>query len=160
VVDDGALDVLDGDWLGVDAEDTRALAGSGAHTAGELGEAVGLQQLEQGLLPVSLEDEVVPLGDDVAQRAAVLGLAEGYAAVHATCRLFLQALFDFLVVEDLAPVGETLYYASVLLVAALVFVEAAELVECLFAAVVILLYRVFDIDDSDGFLAFWGWLGS
>jgi hypothetical protein len=92
VVDDGALDVLDGDRLGVDAESARALARRRAHAARELGEVVGLQELVEGLFPVALVHQVIPLGDDVAERAAVLGLAEGDATVHASGRLLLQAL--------------------------------------------------------------------
>ena len=42
VVDDGALDVLDGDRGLVDAEDAGSLAGGGAHTTSELGEVVCL----------------------------------------------------------------------------------------------------------------------
>ena len=84
VVDDGALDVLDGDGRLVDAEDTGALAGGGAHSPSELGEVVGLGQLVQRLPPVAVEHKVVELGDDVAEGAAVRGgVAEGNAAVHA-----------------------------------------------------------------------------
>ncbi len=44
VVDDGALNVLDGDWRLVDAEHARSLARSGTDAAGELGEIVRLSK--------------------------------------------------------------------------------------------------------------------
>ena len=49
VVNDGALDVLDGDGRLIDAQDTGALAGGGADTPSELGEVVGLSQLVERL---------------------------------------------------------------------------------------------------------------
>ena len=53
VVDDGALDVLDGDGRLVDAEHAGALARRGTHAPRELGEVVGLGQLVQRLAPVA-----------------------------------------------------------------------------------------------------------
>src|SRR5690606_37581318 len=51
LVDDGGLNVLDGDRRGVDAEHAGTLAGRGAHAAGELGEIVGLVQAVERLVP-------------------------------------------------------------------------------------------------------------
>jgi len=58
------------------------------NATGELGKVVGLQQLAQRLVPVALEDQLVPFGDDVAQWTAGVALAEGYATVHAPKRFF------------------------------------------------------------------------
>ena len=55
IVDDGALNVLDGDWRLVDAEDAGSLTGSGTDPASELREVVGLGQLVERLLPVIVE---------------------------------------------------------------------------------------------------------
>jgi len=80
-VDDGHLDLLDGHRVGVDAQHARGLARRRAQAAGELGEVVrGVQPLD-GITPVVAVDEVVPVGDEVAERAAVV--AERDAAVHA-----------------------------------------------------------------------------
>ena len=80
-VDDRHLDLLDGDRVGVDAEHAGGLARRRAQAPGELGEVVGGVQAFDGGLPVVAVDEVVPVRDEVAERAAVV--AERDAAVHA-----------------------------------------------------------------------------
>ncbi len=113
-VDDGVLDVLDGDGRLVDAEDAGALAGRGADAAGELGEIVGLVQAVQRLLPQPAVDEVVPLGDEVVDGAAgghtadeLAGVAERDAAIHAPRALRAELLLLHVVVE-LLPVARAL----------------------------------------------------
>ena len=81
LVDDGAFDGLDGHRGVVDVEGAGGLAGRGADAAGELGEVVGGVQDLDGGLPVTFVDQVVPVRDDVVDRAALV--AEGDAAVHA-----------------------------------------------------------------------------
>ena len=73
------------------------LAGRRADAAGELGEVVGLVQAVERLAPQPTVDQVVPLGDQVVDRAAgghavdqLPGLAEGNAAVHAARALHLE----------------------------------------------------------------------
>ena len=73
----------------VDAEHARALARRRAQPAGELREVVGRVQALDRVAPVVAVDEVVPVGDDVAERAALV--AERDAAVHAARRLLLAA---------------------------------------------------------------------
>ncbi|GAA3238323.1 hypothetical protein GCM10020256_58550 [Streptomyces thermocoprophilus] len=118
LVDDGHLDVLDGDRRLVDAEDARRLAGCRAEAAGELGEVVGGVQPLVGGAPVLAVGVVVPLGDEVSEGAAVV--AERDAAVHAAAGLLaddgqqgagdvdlvpvLDAFFDGAGLGDLAPV--------------------------------------------------------
>ena len=75
------------------------LAQGGAHPAGELREAVGGHQAVHGQLPLAVVDQVVPLRDEVVQRAAGghaadhhAGLTEGNTAVHAACCLGLLLL--------------------------------------------------------------------
>ena len=115
LVDDGALDALDGDRRLVDAEDARALAGSGTDAAGELREVVGLVQPFEGLFPQSAINQVVPLRNEVVDRTAGghafeqrAGVAEGDAAVHAAgARLrsfFLGVLVELVPVAN-APTG-------------------------------------------------------
>ena len=100
-VDDLDLDLLDGDRVGVDAEHAGRLARRGTQPAGELREVVRRVQPVDRVAPVVAVHEVVPVGDEVAERAAVV--AERDAAVHAPAGLRLQLLvWERLV--DLAPV--------------------------------------------------------
>src|SRR5262249_38536015 len=97
-IDDGSLDLLDGDRRRVDAEHTAGFAGRGADSASELGEVVGGVKLADGLAPLVVVHEVVPIGNDVGERAA--GVAERHAAIHAACglgaeRVLREELVDF-----------------------------------------------------------------
>ena len=74
----------------VDAEHARRLARRRAQPAGELREVVRRVQPVDRVPPVVAVDEVVPVGDQVAERAAVV--AERDAAVHAAPGLRLQRL--------------------------------------------------------------------
>mmetsp|Transcript_5396 Transcript_5396/g.10835 ORF Transcript_5396/g.10835 Transcript_5396/m.10835 type:complete len:492 (+) Transcript_5396:824-2299(+) len=108
-VDDGVLDVLDRHGRGHKAGHARALTGRWAHAASELGEVVGRQQPVQRRLPLLLEDELVPLGHEVVDGAAGVGLAEGRPAVHAPCSLALA--LDVMRLHgrvDLPPVRQAL----------------------------------------------------
>ena len=87
----------------VDPEHARRLARRRAQAAGELGEVVGGVQAVDRVLPVVAVDEVVPVGDQVAERAAVV--AERDAAVHAAPGLTLQ-LVEREVLVDLLPVAQ------------------------------------------------------
>ena len=89
-VDDRDLDRLDGHRRLVDAQHARVLARGGADAAGELGEVVGLGQAVIRLFPLAVVDQVVPLGDEVVDRAARVGLAERDAAVHAAGALLAE----------------------------------------------------------------------
>jgi hypothetical protein len=60
----------------------------GADQPGELWEVVGRVQLLDRLTPLVAVDEVVPIGDEVAQRAALV--AERNPAVHAAGALTTQ----------------------------------------------------------------------
>ena len=89
-IDDRLLDLLDRDRVIVDGEHARRLAWRGAETPGELRKVVGGVEALHGGLPVVAEDEVVPLGDEVAERTSVV--AERDAAVHAPRPLVAQHL--------------------------------------------------------------------
>ena len=81
LVDDLPLDLLDRDRRLLQVQHAGALARRRAQLPGELREVVGRVQPLDRLGPVVAAGEVVPLGDQVAQRAAVV--AERDAAVHA-----------------------------------------------------------------------------
>ena len=100
---DLVFDAFDGDGIGVDAEDAGPLAGRGAQPAGELGEVVGGVEAFGRLGPVAPPHQVVPLGDEVAERTAFV--AEGDAAVHAPGPLLAGRLLGERLV-DLAPVPD------------------------------------------------------
>src|SRR2546426_906880 len=86
--DDAQLDLLDSDGVVVDAEDAGRLAGRGAEAAGELREVVRRVETVDGHSPLLAIHEVVPVRNDVAERAALV--AEGDGAVHAAGRLRLS----------------------------------------------------------------------
>ena len=111
VVNDAALDVLDGDGRRADAEHAGAFARRGADASGELREVVRLVQTVERLLPEAAIDEVVPLGDEVVDGAAaghaadeLAGVAEGHAAIHAAPALLAEFRLGHVVVE-LTPVS-------------------------------------------------------
>ena len=80
-LDDRHLDLLDRDRVGVDGEHAGGFARRRADPAGELGEVVRRVQPLARVAPVATGDELVPLRDQVAERAAAM--AERHAAVHA-----------------------------------------------------------------------------
>ena len=90
-VDDRDLDLLDRDGVALaDLQHARGLARRRAQPPGELREVVGGVQLIDRLAPAVAVDEVVPVRDEVAERAAVV--AERHAALHAARALVAQAL--------------------------------------------------------------------
>ena len=102
-LDDLVFDPLNGHRVVVDPEDAGRLARCRAQSAGELGEVVGGVEALDGVGPVVLVHQVVPLGDEVAQRAAVM--AERDTAVHAARPLLLGLLCAEGLV-DLTPVAQ------------------------------------------------------
>ncbi len=81
LVDDGALNGLDGDGFILQVERTGFLAGRRADPAGELGEVIGRVQYADRAPPLAFPHQVVPVGDEVVDRAALV--TERNAAVHA-----------------------------------------------------------------------------
>ena len=79
--------------------------GAGTQPPGELGEVIGrVQPVDRGLPAVAI-DQIVPVGNQVPERAALM--AERHAAVHAARGLLLQ--FGLLVREiDFPPVVHAL----------------------------------------------------
>src|SRR5699024_565056 len=79
LVDDADLDLLDRHRRLVDAEHTRVLTRRRAGPTGEFGEVVRRVEQFDGAGQLSAVHRVVELGDEVAQRAALV--AEGHTAV-------------------------------------------------------------------------------
>jgi hypothetical protein len=84
-VDDLDLDLLDGDRVLVDAEHTGRFTRCGTQPPGELWEVVRRVQALDRVAPVIAVDEVVPVRDEVPERATVV--AERDAAIHAAAGL-------------------------------------------------------------------------
>src|SRR5262249_61162204 len=61
-----------------------------AQASGELGKIVGRVQIDAGVLPVAAIDEIVPVGDLIVDRAAVVTIRD--AAVHAARGLIARRL--------------------------------------------------------------------
>ena len=99
-VADGTLVVVNRLGLVGAPQVAGGLAQRGAHAARELGHGRGERQPLGRALPLPAVDEVVPLGDEVVQRAAARArmakrdarLAEGHAAHHAAACLHLLPL--------------------------------------------------------------------
>ncbi len=103
LIDDRHLDLLDRDGRLVDGEHAGALTGRGAQPPGEFREVVrGMKPLDR-LATLAAPHEVVPLRDEVAERAAVM--TERDAAVHAAPGLLARRGRVPLLV-DLFPVHE------------------------------------------------------
>ena len=102
-VDDRAFDRLDRHRRVLQVERAGGLARRRADAAGEFGEIVGAVQVARRLLPVVAIDQIVPVGDLVVHRTAVVTI--GDAAVHAARGLVARRLLaerqdEFAIVAD------------------------------------------------------------
>ena len=97
------LDPLDGHRIGVDPEHARPFTRGRAQTSGEVGKVVGGMQPLDRLRPVAPVDQVVPLGNQVPKRAALV--AKRNPTVHAPGSLMLS-IFDRKRLIDLFPVAQ------------------------------------------------------
>ena len=87
-LDNRDLDRLDRDRVVVDAEHARALARRRAEPSRELGKVVRRVQAIDRRVPAIAIDEIVPVGNQVAERAPLV--TERDAAVHAPRRLAFE----------------------------------------------------------------------
>src|ERR1700686_282889 len=97
--------LLDRDWRLVDTQHTRGFTGSGANSAGKLGEIIGSVQLADGFLPASAIHQIVPVRNEIADGTS--GLAEWNAAIHAASALLAQ-LFLWKILIDFKPIVDPL----------------------------------------------------
>ena len=96
------LYLLDRDGVRRDAKHAGLFAGCGTETSGELRKVVRRVEAFSGARPISPIDQIVPLWDEVPQRASLV--AEWDATVHASRRLDAQMLLAERFI-DLAPVS-------------------------------------------------------
>src|SRR5262249_1207067 len=104
LIDDRALDVLDGDGLALDVEDARSLAGRRANATRGPREVVRRVQTRARVGQAALVRVIVEVGDDVPERAAVV--TERDPAVHAPSGLIPELDLRHRQLE-LSPVLET-----------------------------------------------------
>ena len=83
LVDDSTLNALDTHGLFIDAENACTFAGCRAYTSSELGEIVRHQKAVECVLPLTLEDKIIPLRYNIGDGTTSIRLAEGNTAVHA-----------------------------------------------------------------------------
>ena len=84
------FDLLDRHRVFVDPQHASRFAWGRANAPREFGEIIRRLQPLQSLAPMIAIHQIVPVGDDVPQRAA--GVAERHAAIHAPGALLLQLL--------------------------------------------------------------------
>ncbi len=87
-IGDRHFDLLNRHWIFVDPQHAGGFARRRANPASELGKIVRGVQPPKRLAPVVAVHQVVPIGNDVSQRAT--GVAEWHAAIHAPGALLLQ----------------------------------------------------------------------
>jgi len=104
-VDDGVLDGFDAHGRTVDVQGTGCLARSGADAASNFRKVIGGVQHVQCFFPLLAVNQIIPVGDDVVDRAAVV--AERDAAIHAAGGL-LACLFVVQYLDKLFPVLDPL----------------------------------------------------
>ena len=108
-IHDLAFDRLDGDGRVINVQRAARLARGGADAAGEFREVVGRMQHFQRVAPVIFIDQIVPVRDDVVDRATIV--AKRNPAIHAArClpadRIFRHRNDEFAVVcQPLLGVG-------------------------------------------------------
>lgn len=72
-----------------------------------------MQKLFESFGPVIIENQIVPLRDDVSEGTAVATLAERHTAVHTAGGLNSQAFTDVIKVIDFVPIFHTFFSCSV-----------------------------------------------
>ena len=83
-INDFDFNLLNSHWVGVNANDTCRFARGGAQSTSEFREVVRGMQTFNRIFPVIAIDKIVPVGNQVAKRAAVI--TEWNTTIHtATC---------------------------------------------------------------------------
>src|SRR5262249_17458028 len=108
-LDNAFFNLLDRDRRLVNAEHACRLTRRGTDAAGELWEVVGRVKLPQSLFPASVVNQIIPVGNEVIDRAS--GVAEGYAAIHAARALGAKLLFGEVLI-DLEPIVHALRHRT------------------------------------------------
>src|SRR5271169_910319 len=91
MIDNVLLDLLNRNGITVDVQYAGFFTRRGTDPSRKLGKIVGPMQPVNGLAPASAIDQIVPVGNYVAERAAFV--AEGNSAIHAARALLTQFVF-------------------------------------------------------------------
>jgi len=102
-IDDLDLNLLDRHRVLINPEDASGFTRRRTESPGELGEIIGGVKPIDRVSPAIVEHEIIPIGNQIPQRATVI--AEGDAAIHASACLFAN-LCDRKIFVDLSPVSE------------------------------------------------------
>ena len=105
------FNLLDRNWILIDTQNACRLARCRTQTASELRKIICCMQAVKCVTPIIAVYQVVPVGNQVAKRAAIV--AKRNAAIHAPARLMLQVISRKCFV-DLAPVCNTHWYRATL----------------------------------------------
>ena len=105
------FNLLDRNRILIDSQNARRFAGRRTQTASELREVICRMQAVKCITPIISVDQVVPVGNQVAKRAAVV--AKRNTAIHAPTRLMLEVDSRKSFV-DLAPICNTHWYGATL----------------------------------------------
>ena len=97
------LNGFDPNGIVIDVQCASRFARRGANTPRKFWKIVGRVKHIQSPAPVLAKHEVVPVGDDVVNGAAVI--AKRYAAIHAARRLFARLLIREMQ-DEFAPMFE------------------------------------------------------
>src|SRR5579859_2149815 len=111
MLDDGLFDHLDRYRGLVDPKHASSFAGGGTNAAGELRKVIGRVQDADRRTPAIAINEIVPIGNDVVQRAA--GVAERHPAIHAASTLGADLVFAEVLI-DLEPIVDPFGYRTAL----------------------------------------------
>src|SRR5579872_1225187 len=120
-LDDIFLVLLDRDRGLIDAQHAGGFAGRGTDASGEFGKVVGGVQLANRFLPTAAIDEIVPVGNQIVDRASCL--AEGNPTIH-TARALIAQSFLGKVDIDFEPIIHALYHRTARGMFSRVFKEA------------------------------------
>ncbi|CAB5068169.1 unannotated protein [freshwater metagenome] len=104
VINDRDLNLLDRHRVRINSQHTGGLARCRTKPARKLGKIVRCVQALDGFMPTVFVDQIIPIGNDVSERTAVI--AERNTTIHAPAGLVLQVILWELLV-DLFPVQQS-----------------------------------------------------
>ena len=107
--DDVLLVLLDRHWRLINPQHARRFARRRTNASGKLREIIGRMQLAHGILPVAVVHLIIPVGNEIADRAT--GLAERNTAIHAARTLLAQLVFGKVLI-NLEPVVHPFQHRS------------------------------------------------
>src|SRR5205814_2282971 len=121
---------LNTNWKLVNTKNTSGFTRCWANTTSEFGKRAGHEQSVKRLLPLILENQFVPLWNDVGNRTPSIGLTEWNTAVHASSCLLLQ-LISGETSREFFPIICTFLWVAIFLRLTLILHEPTQFIELL-----------------------------